>query len=118
MILGNLRSKNEGGRLVSLTYDANNRVSQSVDSGATGTRGFTYDSRGNVVAMGAKTFTYDMSNQPVAMGGDTIGSFVYDGNMRRVKQVIDGKTIYSVYNAAGAFGGCVCSTNGPPHLSR
>ncbi|MEM1381486.1 MAG: RHS repeat-associated core domain-containing protein [Pseudomonadota bacterium] len=29
------------------------------------------------------------------------GTYTYDGNMKRVKQVIDGVTIYSVYNRAG-----------------
>jgi hypothetical protein len=33
--------------------------------------------------------------------GPSAGSYVYDGNFKRVKQVVNGKTIYSVYSRAG-----------------
>ena len=37
------------------------------------------------------------------MGGAASGVFAYDGNYKRVKQTIDGETIYSVYGQSGAI---------------
>jgi len=63
---------------------------------------------------GLMHFTYDMSDQPVAMTGEAPNtrknidaSYLYDGNMKRVRSIIDSgdgngpKTIYNVYDAAG-----------------
>lgn len=62
------------------------------------------DSCGNVTDNGKFGFTYDLSNQPTATsGGAASGSYVYDGNLKRAKQVVAGKTIYSVYGASGAL---------------
>jgi len=105
--LNNLRVKTEGSRTVNLTYDANNRLVTSVDTGATGTRSLLYDNRGNVRKLGSLTMTYDKSDQPVSLSGTAngvgaaSGSHVYDGNLKRVKSVVNGQTIYNVYDISG-----------------
>ena len=35
------------------------------------------------------------------MGGVSSGVFQYDGNFKRVKQVVDGDTVYSIYSKSG-----------------
>ena len=37
------------------------------------------------------------------MSGDSSGTYKYDGNFKRVKSVVDGKTIYNIYDAAGTL---------------
>ena len=44
-----------------------------------------------------------MSDQPVSQSGGVPATFTYDGNLRRVKQVMDGETVYSVYDASGTL---------------
>ena len=137
--LGNLREKKLGSRTVTLTYDsARNRLSQSVDTGASGTRTVAYDHRGNVTTLGTLAFVYDKSDQPTAVTGTANGvgaangTYRYDGNpcilricrhrnwtnfvhflwrfycvnancTKRVKSIINGQTIYNVYDASGAL---------------
>ncbi len=121
--LGNLRSKTLGNRKVSLAYDGRNRVTRSVDTGApngqgTGTRTLGYDSRGNVTTLGSMAFVYDYAGQPVTVSGSanlsgqagvngargaTNGNYTYDGNLKRVKSVVNGKTIYNIYDASGTL---------------
>ncbi|WP_417690542.1 RHS repeat-associated core domain-containing protein [Pseudidiomarina sp.] len=78
-----------------------NRLVTSDDSGASGLRSFSYDSRGNVTAAGALQFSYDAENQPISVSGSSSGNYVYDGNLKRVKQTVNGATIYNVYDQAG-----------------
>src|SRR6185295_18196212 len=97
--LGNLTKREEVTTLTTRTVTttivpATNRVESVQDGGVL--RGYTPDSRGNVTAGGIHSFTLNYDNQPVTVSGADVGSFVYDGNLRRIKQVIDGKTIYSV----------------------
>ncbi|RUO57833.1 RHS repeat domain-containing protein [Pseudidiomarina insulisalsae] len=99
--LGNLRQKQLGSRTVGLSYNSVNRLVTSDDSGASGLRSFSYDSRGNVTAAGALQFNYDAENQPVSVSGSSSGTYVYDGNLKRVKQSVNGATIYNVYDQAG-----------------
>ncbi|RUO21909.1 hypothetical protein CWE06_03440 [Aliidiomarina haloalkalitolerans] len=81
----------------------------SVDSGWNGTRDFEYDARGNVTTAGQLQFVYDRSEQPVAITGaangigSADGSYRYDGHFKRVKQEINGNTVYSVYDRAGVL---------------
>lgn len=111
--LGNLRSKhfsgwkNSGPRTVTNNYNSWNRIASSIDTANIG-YGFNYDSRGNIRTTGLLNFSYDMSDQPIAMSGrapntgtQIDASYLYDGNMKRVKSVVNGKTIYNVYDAAG-----------------
>ncbi|MCI5045587.1 MAG: hypothetical protein MRY72_12900, partial [Aquisalinus sp.] len=98
--LANIRQKVLGSRTVTVAYDtATNRATSSSDT-AGGTRSLAYDARGNVTTLGGLTFSYDMSDQPVSQFGSVHATFTYDGNLKRVKQVMDGKTIYSVYDAS------------------
>lgn len=94
---GNLRQKVLGGRTVNVYYNSLNRVSSVNDTGSS--RSFSYDARGNVVNNGERSFTYDQSNQPTYMSG--AGTYRYDGNMKRVKSVVGGETIYSIYGLDG-----------------
>ncbi|MBO9489465.1 hypothetical protein J7384_03725 [Endozoicomonas sp. G2_1] len=103
--LGNILTKNIGSRRVSLSYSSDNRLIRANDTGGlggnTGDRSFSYDSRGNTITAGNLNFTYDYADQPVSMHGDESGSYRYDGNLKRVRAQVAGKTIYNVYNLAG-----------------
>jgi len=107
--LDNLRQKKLGSRTVNLTYDSRNRLSQSADTGTSGTRTVAYDAQGNVTTLGNLAFIYDYSDQPVVVSGtangvgSANGSYTYDGNLKRVKSVVNGKTIYNVYDASGSL---------------
>ena len=102
--LGNLRRKSLGSHVVQLQYDGNNRVSRVHDSAAAGGwRNYAYDQRGNTVSDGRMTFVYDRADQPRSIYGSATGTFVYDGNLKRAKQTLNGKTIYSVYSKSGAL---------------
>ena len=102
--LGNILQRIEGTRAVDLQYSSLNRVSSVRDSAVSSNwRSYTHDARGNVTSDGLHAFTYDYANQPVSVTGGDVGSFDYDGNLKRVKQVIDGKTIYSIYDRSGAI---------------
>ncbi len=57
-----------------------------------GTRAIAHDARGNVTGLGPLSFTYDAANQPVAVSGAVSGTYVYDGRLKRVKQVVGGQT--------------------------
>ena len=85
-----------------MSVSANNRIQavRDTDDGNVW-RNISYDARGNVIAKPGLGFVYDLSDQPVSMSGDVSASFVYDGNYKRVKQTINGETIYTVYNQAG-----------------
>ncbi len=101
--LDNLRQKVLGARSVSLSYDSLNRLAQSIDTGSSGTRSLTHDARGNVTALGGLSFTYDYSDQPVSISGAANGAYTYDGNFKRVKSTVNGKTIYSIYDASDSL---------------
>ena len=100
--LGNIRTKTEGGRALVMSYDAKNRLVSHTDTGGPN-RTLNYDNRGNVTQLGGLFFTYDRSDQPINISGTASGTYCYDGNKRRVKSVVDGKTIYNVYDASGTL---------------
>lgn len=100
--IGNITKKTLGSRVVDLTYDTRNRVSQVRDSAVSSSwRTYSYDSRGNVTGDGIRTFTNDDSNQPTSITGTGSGSYTYDGNLHRVKTVAGGATTYSFYDLGG-----------------
>ncbi|WP_017931466.1 RHS repeat-associated core domain-containing protein [Robiginitomaculum antarcticum] len=103
-----LTSKTLGSRTVQMEYDALNRLSQFRDSaeGGNAWQWVGYDARGNVTdngtsTLGGLTFTYDMSDQPTAITDAVNGTFKYDGNLKRVKSVMNGETIYNIYDSSG-----------------
>ncbi|UTW45562.1 RHS repeat-associated core domain-containing protein [bacterium SCSIO 12696] len=98
--LGNIRQKQLGSRTVNLSYDSLNRVSQSADTGPSGVRSIGYDARGNVITLGNQSFSYDYADQPIAVSGAASGSYQYDGNLKRVKAVVNGKTVYNIYDSS------------------
>jgi hypothetical protein len=51
-----------------------------------------------VTSNGPTGFTYDFANQPTALTGTGAASFAYDANLKRVKEVRGGKTVYTVYS--------------------
>lgn len=98
----NLTRKQIGSRVVEIQFDGNNRVSRARDSAAGNVwQNYAHDSRGNVTDNGPMNFTYDAAMQPVAIFGSESGAFTYDGLYKRVKQIINGETIYSVYSVSG-----------------
>jgi len=100
--LGNIRTKTEGGRALVMSYDAKNRLVSHTDTGGPN-RTLNYDNRGNVTQLGGLFFTYDKSDQPTYISGTASGTYRYDGHNRRVKAVVDGKTIYNVYDQSGTL---------------
>jgi RHS repeat-associated protein len=98
--LDNLRAQTLGTRVISVAYDAGtNRVSWANDAGQH--RPYAYDAHGNATTVGPLTLSHDFANQPTSVTGSTSASYVYDGNLKRVKSVSGGKTVYSVYSALG-----------------
>ncbi len=101
--LGNIRSKTLGTRTVNNVYDnALNRVTQTADT-VRGTRAIAHDARGNITALGGLNFAYDTSDQPTSISGSASGAYLYDGNRKLVRSVVNGKTIYNVYDAGGTL---------------
>ncbi|MEO0320359.1 MAG: hypothetical protein AAF199_05635, partial [Pseudomonadota bacterium] len=107
--LGNIRRKQVGSRVIEMQYDSRNRLNRFRDSTENNAwQTLAYDARGNVrdtgtSAFGGVRFTYDRADQPVSMIDAATGSFVYDGNLKRAKQTINGKTIYTVYSQSGSL---------------
>ena len=93
--LGNITSKTLGNQSLTYTYNTSNRL-----TGISGSisRNFAYDSRGNVTQNGQRAFSFNLANQLTTSGTN---SYQYDGYNRRVKKTSNGKTQYSLYNAAG-----------------
>ena len=90
-----------------IEYDADNQVSRARDTRDGNIwRFYGHDARGNVIDNSRLQFTYDRSDQPTAISGTATGSFVYDAHNRRVKQVINGETIYTVYSLSGQIRPC------------
>jgi len=93
-----------GSRTIDIQYNSINQVSNVRDSAASSNwRAYSYDARGNVIGDGKHNFIYDSANQPVSISGNDTGNYAYDGNLKRVKEVVGGQTIYSVYSRSGAL---------------
>ncbi len=94
---------------IGMSYDTKNRLSSHVDKDGSGNPiggtsvSLGYDGRGNVTGLGAQSFSYDLNNQPTALSSSTSGDYVYDGNKKRVRAIVDGKTIYNIYDASGTL---------------
>ena len=106
----NLLSKvfTDGGtvRTVNMLYNGSNRLYRYSDTDTTGgaNKNISYDARGNVINNSRQAFTYDRANQPTAANNNGVtASFAYDGNYKRVKQTVNGETIYTVYGQSGAI---------------
>ncbi|MDP2714944.1 RHS repeat-associated core domain-containing protein [Rheinheimera sp.] len=93
--VGNITQKTLGNQSLTYAYNTSNRLTGI--SGAV-SRTFAYDSRGNVTNNGQRAFSFNLANQLITSGTN---SYQYDGYNRRVKKVSNGKTQYSLYNAAG-----------------
>lgn len=88
----------EGGSLGSSTYT----YSDNLLTGVTGAKNliFSYDATGNTVSENNLIFVYDQNNRliEVTEGSATLGTYVYDGQGRRVKKVANGQTTYFLYD--------------------
>lgn len=103
--LDNIRQKTLGSRTVDIAYNANNQVA-SVNDSVNGLRTWTHDTRGNVTNNGNVALAYDTANQPLsASKGSDTSAYTYDGNLKRVKNVMpDGTVQYWVYSkVTGSF---------------
>lgn len=56
-----------------------------------------------MVELGGINIAYYKTNQISGISGDVTASYRYDGNKKRVVSVVDGKTIYNVFDASGAL---------------
>lgn len=101
--LGNITRKDMLRRRVLMTYDTNTNRLASYTDNAGPSKSLTYDYRGNVTQFGNQSFTYDLTNRPVTAFGDSIGTYVYDGNLKRVKHNVGGETIYNIYDKSGSL---------------
>ena len=100
----NIRSKTLGSDTVEIEYNANNQIHRARDTRDGNVwRLYGHDARGNVLDNSNIQFTYDRSDQPTSISGGATGSFVYDAHNRRVKQTINGETIYTVYGLDGSL---------------
>ncbi|WP_086933624.1 RHS repeat-associated core domain-containing protein [Agarilytica rhodophyticola] len=52
---------------------------------------------------GGVTIIFDLPNQPTNISNSVNGNYIYDGNLKRVKSVVNGKTIYNIYDQSGAL---------------
>ncbi|MDJ0919603.1 MAG: RHS repeat-associated core domain-containing protein [Henriciella sp.] len=104
--LENLREKKLGSRTVELNYSNSlNRLTNFRDTAEQNAwQTIFYDSRGNVVdngtlAHGGVDLTYDHANQPTSVTGTGINNtYTYDGNLKRVKTVLNGPQTYWTYS--------------------
>lgn len=105
--LDNIRQRKLGSRTIDMQYDsATNRITQYKDTSEGNVwQALFYDSLGNVrdnglMAHGGVDLTYDWASQPIAMVGSGFSNtYVYDGNLKRVKSIQNGKTTYWIYSA-------------------
>ena len=79
-------------------------MNQVIDTAGGGTRTYAYDASGNTASDGLRAFTHDAADQPVTVvEGATSAAYTYDGNLHRVKSVIGGTTVYTVYSHASSL---------------
>lgn len=102
--LNNMKQAVLGSRVIDIQYSTSNLVSNVRDSAVSSSwRSYSYDARGNVIGDGKHGFVYDSANQPISISGADTGNYTYDGNLKRVKELVGGQTIYSVYSKLGAL---------------
>ncbi|TQV87929.1 RHS repeat-associated core domain-containing protein [Aliikangiella coralliicola] len=93
--MGNITFYKIGNKSLNYHYNSNKQLAS-----VTGylSRSFQYDDKGNVTSNGVHTFNYNTAEQ---MYSSDAGSYVYDGNGKRVKTVDDQGTSYSMYSRDG-----------------
>jgi len=91
---GNLASKNG----VTYTYNATHK--HAVASAGSNTYG--YDANGNMTSRNVSgqsfTLSYDAENRLVSVTGAATATFVYDGDSKQIKSIVNGVTTYYVGN--------------------
>jgi RHS repeat-associated protein len=67
-----------------------------------GSKSFTYDANGSLIADGTHTYEWDAANRLIAVrqGGNTLASFTYDGSGRRASKTAGGVTTSYIYEGA------------------
>jgi YD repeat-containing protein len=100
---GDILTNSTSGKSLSYNYSAAERRLQSV--GGSNSYTFAYDLYGNVTTDGVHDYAYDHAHnlrkyKPKA-NSTYNANFEYDADRLRVKQTIDGKTLYYLYSSNG-----------------
>ncbi|WP_242441785.1 RHS repeat-associated core domain-containing protein, partial [Pseudoalteromonas piscicida] len=100
--LGNIESYTSKDRNLTYTYDRQtNRLSSVTGAGTNGKyANLAYDTRGNITNNGAYQLSFNLANQLTSAKNNT---YLYDGHNRRVKQVEQSGTSYSLYSQDGTL---------------
>nr|WP_267135109.1 RHS repeat-associated core domain-containing protein [Pseudoalteromonas sp. L23] len=100
--LGNIESYKSKDRNLTYTYNrTTNRLSSVKGAGTNGKyANLGYDTRGNIINNGAYQLNFNLANQLTSAKNNT---YLYDGHNRRVKQVEQSGTNYSLYSQDGTL---------------
>ncbi|PCK33200.1 hypothetical protein CEX98_03110 [Pseudoalteromonas piscicida] len=100
--LGNIESYTSKDRNLTYTYDRQtNRLSSVTGAGTNGKyANLAYDTRGNITNNGTYQLSFNIANQLTSAKNNT---YLYDGHNRRVKQVEQSGTSYSLYSQDGTL---------------
>ncbi|MCG7542542.1 RHS repeat-associated core domain-containing protein [Pseudoalteromonas sp. OF7H-1] len=100
--LGNIESYTSKDRNLTYTYNrTTNRLSSVKGAGTNGKyANLGYDTRGNIINNGAYQLNFNLANQLTSAKNNT---YLYDGHNRRVKQVEQSGTSYSLYSQDGTL---------------
>ncbi|MCG9771528.1 RHS repeat-associated core domain-containing protein, partial [Pseudoalteromonas piscicida] len=100
--LGNIESYTSKDRNLTYTYNrTTNRLSSVKGAGSNGKyANLGYDTRGNIINNGAYQLNFNLANQLTSAKNNT---YLYDGHNRRVKQVEQSGTSYSLYSQDGTL---------------
>ena len=95
--LDNLRSSTVGGRTLTHSYDASNRL---VSLSGTQSLSYGYDARGNLTSRGAQAYSFDIANRLLSAPGKA--TYGYDGHGRRTwVSYADGSWKVQFYSLSG-----------------
>ncbi|MGH8400147.1 MAG: hypothetical protein ACRESU_03510 [Gammaproteobacteria bacterium] len=98
--LDNLRYKQYGSNEQNYNYDANNRLTTVTDNNNNTLYTLGYDAQGNETQRNSDSFVFDTANRMT--GSSAGGSYIYDGNGRRIKTTAsDGTVTYTIYDQSG-----------------
>jgi RHS repeat-associated protein len=116
--LGNISTRTDNGVVRQFQY---NKLDQLLNDGV---RSYTYDGRGNVASMidanGTAAVNFDATNRlsSVTIPGQGTGSYSYDGEDRRIAQIINGTSSQMLWDPASAtqVPDVIMESNGPGNI--
>ncbi len=99
--VGNRGTQTETAGTSAYSYFPNTNKLQSIT--APQNLSFTYDPNGNTQTDAGKSYTYNQNNRLIQaiQGAVTLGSYVYDGQGKRIKKTANGETKIFFYNPQG-----------------